>query len=107
MQDTHYSQLKNLFVERREAFKMDVCAQDELRAYERGDDSYEYTVLWAISSLMNEYILSIVRRKGFVPRVITGNALAGGGIAYKKSDTFFTVSLIPPITWLDWWDQLS
>ncbi|PPR04989.1 hypothetical protein CVT26_012583 [Gymnopilus dilepis] len=67
-----YSERKKLFLERRNAFKQNSQSQNDILAYERGDNGHDYTVL-----------------KGLIPPGLVGKKAPGGGV-WGKSDTFFT-----------------
>jgi hypothetical protein len=45
LEEPAYSRLKKLFVDRRASFKANPGTRGDLEAYERADDSHDYTVL--------------------------------------------------------------
>ncbi|KAG6817564.1 hypothetical protein H0H87_006941 [Tephrocybe sp. NHM501043] len=79
MLEPQYSRLKKLFSDCRASFRSNPVAQGDLDAYHRRDDSHDYTML-----------------PGLVPNQVVGDASAGGGVPYNRSDAFFTVRLSVP-----------
>ncbi|KAF8892829.1 hypothetical protein CPB84DRAFT_1783645 [Gymnopilus junonius] len=68
-----YSERKQLFIEKRKAFKQNPQSQGDLKAYECGDNQHNFTVL-----------------KGLIPLSLVGKKTPGGSHVWEKSDTFFT-----------------
>ncbi|CAA7264688.1 unnamed protein product [Cyclocybe aegerita] len=67
------SELKELFLLKRQEFWKDPASAGDLEAYARQDDTHDYTVL-----------------EGFIPPTLIGRETPGGQSHWRKSDTFFT-----------------
>ncbi|KAH9482162.1 hypothetical protein JR316_0004257 [Psilocybe cubensis] len=64
---------KELFVQRRKEFESNPDSASDIDAYNRRDDTHNYTVI-----------------KGFIPPPLVGKPAPGGKTVWRKSDTFFT-----------------
>jgi len=73
MASPSYSELKQLYIEKRRTFKENPGSAADLEAYSICDNAHNYTVL-----------------KGFIPQALVGKKTPGGQGHRGKSDTFFS-----------------